>query len=43
MLVDEGGNTLLHNAKSASEVTALLKSGLIDVDTTNKARSECNK
>ena len=39
MLVDEGGNTLLHNAKSASEVMALLKSRLIDVDAMNKVWS----
>ena len=38
-LVDEDGNTLLHNAETAGEITALLKSPFIDVNTTNKVRS----
>ena len=39
-LVDEDGNTLLHNAETAEEITTLLRSSpLIDVNATNKVRS----
>ena len=35
-LVDEDGNTMLHNADTAEEITALLQSRLIDANATNK-------
>ena len=35
-LTDEDGNTLLHKAQSAEEITGLLQSPLIDVNATNK-------
>ena len=37
-LVDEDGNTMLHNADTAEEITALLKSSFINVDATNTVR-----
>ena len=37
--LDDQGSTLLHEAQSAEEITALLKSPLIDVNVTNKVRS----
>ena len=36
--LDEDGNTLLHNAETAAEITALLKSSFIDVDAKNTVR-----
>ena len=40
--LDEQGGTLLHEAQSPEEITALLKSPLIDVNVTNKVRSSIN-
>ena len=37
-LVDEGGNTLLHNAKTEKEITLLLQNPLTDVNATNRVR-----
>ena len=37
-LIDEEGNTLLHNAKTGKEITLLLHNPLIEVDATNKVR-----
>ena len=37
-LVDEYGNTVLHNAQTAEEITGLLKGSLVDVNVTNKVR-----
>ena len=35
-LVDEQGNTVLHNAQTAEEITALLKAPLVDINLTNE-------
>ena len=37
-LVDSDGNTLLHNAQTADEITALLRGPLTDVNATNKVK-----
>ena len=36
--LDEEGSTLLHQAQTPREITALLESPLIEVDATNKVR-----
>ena len=38
-LIDEEGNTLLHNAKTGKEITLLLQNPLSNVDAKNKVRT----
>ena len=37
-LIDEEGNTLLHNAKTEKEITLLLQHPLVNANATNKVR-----
>ena len=39
VLIDKDGNSMLHNADTVEEITALLELRLIDVDATNKVPS----
>ena len=39
MLVDEEGNTLLHKAESAEQISLLLQNSLSDLSTMNKVQS----
>ena len=39
LLVDEEGNTLLHKAESAEQISLLLQNSLSDLSTMNKVQS----